>query len=183
MSTGPRHPPTSLNAFNGCVIGAPVAVEEGKGLTPEQEACLVEAIGELAVREAKTGQRPPTSDEVDALVGCGIIEPKPDFDSLPEAAALADLALSPGPAISGRARLCSGKLPSENRWTQDQSTVRAKWPRRFLNHIREPNKVYMGVTVHDLTKGPSFRPIPRRSIRRPLCPWCRLGGGGCGTGG
>ena len=62
-----------------------VAVGEGNGLTPEQEACLVDAIGERAVREAKTRQRRPTSDEVDALIGCGIMEPKPDFDLLPEA--------------------------------------------------------------------------------------------------
>ena len=63
VSTGQR-PPSSdeLDAFNGCVIAAPVAVEEGKGLTPEQEACLVEAIGERAVREAKPGsaRQPPT---------------------------------------------------------------------------------------------------------------------------
>ncbi len=73
------------------VTPAAVVVRTRSRLTPEQEACLAEAIGERAAREVSTGQRPPTSDELDALVGCGIMEPKPDFDLLPEASALAGL--------------------------------------------------------------------------------------------
>ena len=130
MSTGQR-PPSSdeLDAFNGCVIVAPVAVEQGKGLTPEQEACLVEAIGEQAVREAKTGQRPPSPDELDALVGCGIMEPQPSFDLLPEASAPAGLGTVDWPNNVQESSALFERLPSE---------------------------IVMGVTVHDLTKGGFF---------------------------
>ena len=60
----------------------------------EQEACLVDAIGKQAGRELLSGQRQPSSDELDVLVGCGIRWPGsnfPDFDTLPEASAPAEL--------------------------------------------------------------------------------------------
>ncbi len=132
MSTGQR-PPSSdeLDAFNGCVMSAPVAVEEGKGPTPEQEACLAEAIGERALREVETGQRPPTSDELDALVGCGLMEPQPSFDLLPEASAPAGLGTVAWPNNVEESSALFESLPSE---------------------------IVMGVTVHDLTKGAFFPP-------------------------
>ena len=142
VSTGQR-PPTSdeLDAFNGCVIAAPVAVEEGKGLTPEQEACLVEAIGERAVREAKTGQRPPTSDEVDALVGCGIMEPKPDFDLLPEASALAGLGTVAWPNNFQESSALFGRLPSEIAGHRIKARFEQSGLGIFSTTYEEPNKV------------------------------------------
>ena len=114
VSTGQR-PPSSdeLDAFNGCVISAPVAVavEEGKGLTPDQEACLVEAIGEDW--ELISDQRPPTSDELDALVGCGIMEPQPSFELLPEASAPAGLGTVSWPNNFQDSSALFERLPSE----------------------------------------------------------------------
>ena len=142
VSTG--RPPSSdeLDAFGGCGIAVavgegneptpePVAVGQGNGLTPEQEACLVEAIGERAVLEWKTGQRLPTSDEVDALVGCGIMEPQPSFDLLPEASAPAGLGTVDWPNNVQESSALFERLPSE---------------------------IVMGVTIHDLTKGGFFPP-------------------------
>ena len=157
VSTGQRPPsPDELDAFNGCVIAAPVAVEEGKGLTPEQEACLVEAIGERAVREAKTGQRPPTSDEVDALVGCGIMEPKPDFDLLPEVSAPAGLGTVAWPNNFQESSALFGRLPSEIAGHRIKARFEQSGLGIFSTTYEEPNKVSMGVTVHDLTKGAFF---------------------------
>ena len=156
VSTGQR-PPSSdeLDAFNGCVITVPVAVEEGKGLTPEQEACLVKAIGERAVREAKTGQRPPTSDEVDALVGCGIMEPKPSFDLLPEASALAGLGTVAWPNNFQESSALFERLPSEIAGHRIRARFEQSGLGVFSTTYEEPNKV-MVVTVHDLTKGAFF---------------------------
>ncbi len=155
VSTG--RPPSSdeLDAFNGCVIAAPVVVEEGKGLTPEQEACLVEAIGERAVREAKTGQRPPTSDEVDALVGCGIMEPKPDFDLLPEVSAPAGLGTVAWPNNFQESSALFERLPSEIAGHRIKAQFNQSGLGVFSTTYEESN---MGVAVHDLTKGDFFSP-------------------------
>jgi len=138
-----------------------VAVGEGNGLTPEQEACLVEAIGERAVREAKTGQRPPTSDELDALVGCGIMEPKPDFDLLPEASALAGLGTVAWPNDFQESSALFERLPSEIAGHRTKARFEQVGLGVFSTTYEEdpetPNKV-MGVTVHDLTKGAFFPP-------------------------
>ncbi len=138
-----------------------MAVEEGKGLTPEQEACLVEAIGERAVREAKTGQRPPTSDEVDALVGCGIMEPKPDFDLLPEVSAPAGLGTVAWPNNFQESSALFGRLPSEIAGHR----IKARFQRVGLGvfsttygEVPETPNTVMGMTVHDLTKGAFFPP-------------------------
>ena len=160
VSTGQR-PPTSdeLDAFNGCVITAPVAVEEGegKGLTPDQEACLVEAIGEDW--ELISDQRPPTSDELDALVGCGIMEPKPDFDLLPEASAPAGLGTVAWPNNSQESSALFGRLPSEIAGHRIKARFEQSGLGVFSTTYEEdpetPNKV-MVVTVHDLTKGDFF---------------------------
>ena len=95
------------------VTPAAMVVRTRSRTAPEQEACLVEAIGERAVREAKTGQHPPTSDEVDALIGCGIMEPKPDFDLLPEASAPAGLGTVAWPNNIQESSALFGRLPSE----------------------------------------------------------------------
>lgn len=55
----------------------------------QQKACVVEAIGEQAGRELFSGQRQPSSEELDAFAGCGIRWPgSADYsDTLPEASA------------------------------------------------------------------------------------------------
>ncbi len=157
VSTGQRPPSSDEDdAFNGCVITAPVAVEEGMGLTPKQEACLVEAIGERAVSEAKTGQRPPTSDEVDALVGCGIMEPKPAFDLLPEASAPAGLGTVAWPNNFQESSDLFGRLPSEIAGHRVKARFEQSGLGVFSTTYEAPNKVIMVLTVHDLTKGAFF---------------------------
>ena len=143
------------------VTPEPVAVGEGNGLTPEQEACLVEAIGERAVREAKTGQRPPTSDEVDALIGCGLMEPKPDFDLLPEASAPAGLGTVAWPNNFQESSALFGRLPSEIAGRRikarfEQSAL-GVFSTTYEEDPKTPNTV-MAMTVHDLTKGAFFPP-------------------------
>ena len=136
-----------------------VVVRERSRLTPEQEACLVEAIGERAVREAKTGQRPPTSNEVDALIGCGIMEPNSDFDLLPEASAPAGLGTVAWPDKFQESSALFGRLPSEIAGHRikarfEQSKLGA-FSTTYENGPEMPNKV-IGVTVLDLTKGDFF---------------------------
>ena len=133
-----------------------VAVGEGNGLTPEQEACLVEAIGERAVREAKTGQRPPTSDEVDALVGCGIMEPKPDFDLLPEASAPAGLGTVAWPNNVQESSALFGRLPSEIAGHKIKARIEESEPGVFGTTYEDDPEI--GVSVLDLTKQDFFPP-------------------------
>ena len=162
VSTGQRPPHSyELDAFNGCVISAPVVVEEGKGkgLTPGQEACLVEAIGEDW--ELISDQRPPTSDEVDALVGCGIMEPQPSFDLLPEASAPAGLGTVAWPNDFQENSALFERLPSEIAGYR----IRARSEQVGLGVFSttygegpETTNNVMGVTVHDLTRGAFFPP-------------------------
>ena len=135
-----------------------VAVGEGNALTPEQEACLAEGIGERAVRETKTGQRPPTSDEVDALIGCGLMEPKPVFALLPEASAPAGLGTVAWPNNIQESSTLFGRLPSEIAGHRIKARFEQSGLGVFSTTYEEPNNEYMGVTVHDLTKGAFFSP-------------------------
>ncbi len=41
-------------------------------LTPEQQTCVIEAIGETAFSEIFTGQRPPTLEELQKIDACGV---------------------------------------------------------------------------------------------------------------
>ena len=131
-----------------------VAVGEGNGLTPEQEACLVEAIGERAVREAKTGQRPPTSDEVDALIGCGIMEPKPDFALLPEASAPAGLGTVAWPNNFQESSALFGRLPSKIAGHKIKARFEQSKLGAFSTTYEDDSEI--GVAVHDLAKGDFF---------------------------
>ena len=48
---------------------------EGSGppeLTPEQQNCVTEAIGETAFNEIFTGQRPPTLEDIQKMEACGM---------------------------------------------------------------------------------------------------------------
>ena len=167
--TGQR-PPTSdeLDAMAGCRIAVavgerngptpePVAVGEGNGLTPEQEACLVEAIGEdwKLISE----QRPPTPDELDALVGCGIMEPQPDFDLLPEASAPAGLGTVAWPNNFQESSALFERLPSEIAGHGIRARFEQSGPGIFSTTYggdKETTGNVMVVTVHDLTKGAFF---------------------------
>ena len=140
-----------------------VAVDEGKGLTPEQEACVVEAIGERAIREVETGQRPPSSDELDALRRCGIIEPTlaQQFDMLPEAPAPAGLGTVAWLHSVQESSALFERLPSEIAGRR----IRARFERVGLGvfsttYGEDPETTgnVMAVTVHDLTAGAFFPP-------------------------
>ena len=140
-----------------------VAVDEGKGLTPEQEACVVEAIGERAIREVETGQRPPSSDELDALRRCGIIEPTlaQQFDMLPEAPAPAGLGTVAWLRNVQESSALFERLPSEIAGRR----IRARFERVGVGIISttygedpETTGNVMAVTVHDLTAGAFFPP-------------------------
>ncbi len=136
------------------VTPEPVAVGEGNGPTPEQEACLVEAIGERAVSEAKTGQRPPTSDEVDALIDCGIMEPKPGFDLLPEASAPAGLGTVAWPNNIQESSALFGRLPSEIAGHRIKARFEQSKLGVFSTTYEDDPEI--GVAVHDLAKGDFF---------------------------
>ncbi len=70
-------------------------------LSTEVETCLIDAIGEEALQEVFSGQRSPTSEEIEAFAGCNVggsdIVPGspqmefPDFETLPEIAAPMEL--------------------------------------------------------------------------------------------
>ena len=49
--------------------------DEGSGppdLTPEQQNCVIEAIGETVFSELFSGQRPPTQEELQNIEACGL---------------------------------------------------------------------------------------------------------------
>jgi hypothetical protein len=50
------------------LMGEPAAAPT---LSPEEEACLIDAVGEEAMQELFSGQRPPTPEEIEAFAGCG----------------------------------------------------------------------------------------------------------------
>ena len=57
-----------------CDLPLPMPGEGGgpPQLTPEQEDCVIEAIGETAHNELFTGQRPPTMQEIQKIEECGV---------------------------------------------------------------------------------------------------------------
>ena len=77
MGAGAREgaplPPELLDIITRC--GPIPGLGEGSGppeLTPEQEDCVIEAIGETAFNELFTGQRPPTTEEIQKIEACGV---------------------------------------------------------------------------------------------------------------
>ena len=81
----------------------------------QQEACVVEAIGEQVGRELFNGERQPSSDELDALAGCGIRWPgSEDYsDTLTEATAPAELGSVAWPEDAQENSDLFGRLPSK----------------------------------------------------------------------
>ena len=73
-SEGAPLPPELLDIITRC--GPIPGPSEGSGppeLTPEQQSCFIEAIGETAFSELFTGQRPPTFEEVQEIEACGVL--------------------------------------------------------------------------------------------------------------
>ncbi len=68
-------PPELLDIITRC---GPIPVPgpgEGSGppeSTPEQQSCVIEAIGEMAFSQLFTGQRPPTQEELQMIEACGV---------------------------------------------------------------------------------------------------------------
>ena len=72
-SEGASPPPEFLDIVTKC--GPIPGPAEGSGppeLTPEQQNCFIEAIGETAFSELFTGQRPPTQEELQKIEACGM---------------------------------------------------------------------------------------------------------------
>ena len=173
--TGQR-PPTSdeADAIAGCRILKDPGAASGPAitptpaaspeLTPEQEACLVEAIGQdwKLISE----QRPPTSDELDAIAGCGIGESNPapgpllpDLDTLPEASAPAGLGTVAWTYNFQESSAMFGRLPSEIAGHGIIARFEQSGPGIFSTTYggdTETTGYVMVVTVHDLTKGAFF---------------------------
>ena len=129
----------------------------------EQEACLVEAIGEQSGRELFSGQRQPSSDELDALDGCGIRWPGSAdyFDTLPEAPAPAELSTVAWPDNVQGASALFGRLPSEIAGHGIRAQFDQSDPGRFDTTYGEDPQTHepeLEATVQDLTKGDFFPP-------------------------
>ena len=78
MGAGPREgaplPPELLDIITRC--GPIPGPSEGSGppeLTPEQQSCVIEAIGETAFSQLFTGQRPPALEELQKIEACGVV--------------------------------------------------------------------------------------------------------------
>ena len=68
-------PPELLDLITSC---GPIPGPGGGGppeLTPEQQNCVTEAIGETALSQLFTGQRPPTLEESQKIEACGVSGP------------------------------------------------------------------------------------------------------------
>ena len=76
LFTGQRPPtPEELQKIEAC--GVPLGSDPGEGggppeLTPEQQVCVTEAIGETAFTELFSGQRAPTQEELQMIEACGV---------------------------------------------------------------------------------------------------------------
>ena len=67
-------PPELLDIITRC--GPIPGAGEGSGppeLTPEQQNCVIEAIGETAFSQLFTGQRPPNLEELQKIEACGVL--------------------------------------------------------------------------------------------------------------
>lgn len=129
----------------------------------EQEACVVEAIGEQAGREVFSGQRAPSSDELDALAGCGIgtsnlspVSELPDFYTLPEASAPAELGTVDWPYNIQESSALFGRLPSEIAGYGIRTRFDRSGPNRFDTTYGEDPQTHghvLWATVQDLAEG------------------------------
>ena len=118
--------------------------------------CLAEAIGERAAREVSTGQRPPTSEELDAFNGCVNMRPQMDFDLLPEASAPAGLGTAAWPNKFQEGSALIGRLPSEIAGHKIKARFEEVKLGVFSTTFEDDPEI--GVAVHDLAKGDFFGP-------------------------
>ncbi len=133
-----------------------------KDIEAQQEACVVEAIGEQAGRELFSGHRQPSSEELDAFAGCGIRWPgSADYsDTLPEASAPAELSSVAWPHDVQESSALFGRLPSDIAG----HGIRARFDRsgdRFDTTYGEDPQTHEPVlvaTVQDLAEGDFFPP-------------------------
>ena len=147
---------------------SPTARSAPGELTPEQEDCLVAAIGEQAGRELFNGERSLTSDEVDAFAGCGIGvsdfgpgSELPNFDMLPEASAPAELGTVAWPPDVQESSALFGRLPSEIAGHGIIARFDRIGPNRFdTTYGEDPqtNDHVLWATVQDLAAGDFFPP-------------------------
>ncbi len=72
--TGQRRPTQEeMQKMEACQVPAGPGEEDGPPeLTPEQQSCVIEAIGETAFSELLTGQRPPTMEEIQKIEPCDL---------------------------------------------------------------------------------------------------------------
>ena len=143
------------------VTPAPVAVvvRERRRLTPEQEACLAEAIGERAAYELDAFGGCVIAAPVAVGEGKGltqIMEPKPDFDLLPEASAPAGLGTVAWPNNFQESSALFGRLPSEI--AGHKIKERLEESKRGVFSTTYEDDPEIGVAVLDLTKGDFFPP-------------------------
>ena len=135
-----------------------------RDIETEQEACAAEAIGEQAVRELFSEQRQPTSEEIDSLAGCGIRWPGsdfPDFDTLPEATAPAELGTVAWPNDVQDSWELLGRLPSEMAGHEIEERFQPMGPDRFAITYGENPQTHepeLTAQVYDLAKGDFFLP-------------------------
>ena len=116
--------------------------------------CLVEAIGERAAREVSTGQRPPTSEELDAFNGCVNMRPQLDFDLLPEASAPAGFGTVAWPKNFQESSALFGRLPSEIAGHRISARFEQVKLGAFSTTYEDDPEI--GVVVQDLAKGDFF---------------------------
>ncbi len=66
-------PQEILDLITKCGLGSTPSGGDGPPqLTPEQQKCVVAAIGEAAFHEVMTGQRPPTQEDAQKFGACGV---------------------------------------------------------------------------------------------------------------
>lgn len=92
-------------------------------LTTEEEACLIDAIGEPAMREVYGGQRSPNSVELEAFADCNVggsdavqIQLQmefPDFELLPEVSVPMEIGTVVWPTSPQDASALLERLPDE----------------------------------------------------------------------
>ena len=125
-----------------------------------QEACVVEAIGEQASRELFSGQGQPSTDELDVLRSCGIIEPSlaQRFDMLPEASAPAGLSAVVWPVNVQESSALFQRLPSGIAGHGNRTRFERRGPVFITEYGEDPetHEPVMWATVQDLTEGGFF---------------------------
>ena len=142
---------------------SPTDTQASNELTLEQEACVVESIGEEVGRELFGGERQPSSEELDALEGCGIRWPgSTDYsDTLAEVSAPAKLGSVSWPQDVQESSGLFWRLPSQIAGLEIRSRFDRKSEGRFDTTYGEDPQTHDHVLlamVQDLTQQDFFPP-------------------------